>query len=87
MPLRYVDPHKKRGLGYWAAGSFGRSRAGQWFTRQVSVRLDPWLYRATSGRLTTSLGIVVNAHGSRRTETWRVNNCPAGERPKLPAAQ
>jgi hypothetical protein len=19
MPLRYVDPHKKRGLGYWAA--------------------------------------------------------------------
>jgi hypothetical protein len=61
MPLRYVDPHKKRGLGYWAAGSFGRSRAGQWFTRQVSVRLDPWLYRATSGRLTTSMGIVVNA--------------------------
>jgi hypothetical protein len=42
MPLRYVDPHKKRGLGYWAAGSFGRSPAGQWFTRQVSVRLDPW---------------------------------------------
>jgi deazaflavin-dependent oxidoreductase (nitroreductase family) len=61
VPLRYVDPHKKRGLGYWAAGSFGRSRAGQLFTRQVSVRLDPWLYRATSGRLTTSMGIVVNA--------------------------
>jgi deazaflavin-dependent oxidoreductase (nitroreductase family) len=61
MPLRYVDPHKKRGFGYRAAGSFGRSPAGQWFAREVSVRLDPWLYRATNGRVTTSMGIVVNA--------------------------
>jgi hypothetical protein len=37
MPLRYVDPHKRRGPGYWAAGSFGRSPAGQWFARQVGI--------------------------------------------------
>lgn len=61
MPLRYVDPHRQRGLGYRAAGSFGRSPAGQWFTRRVATRLDPWLYRASGGRFTTSMGIVVNA--------------------------
>jgi len=61
MPLRYVDPHKKRGLGYRVAGSFGRSPAGQWFAREVSVGVVPWLYRATSGRLTSSMGIVVYA--------------------------
>ena len=61
MPLRYVDPRRKRGLGYRAAGSFGRSPAGQWFARHVATRLDPRLYRATGGRFTTSIGIVVNA--------------------------
>lgn len=61
MPLRYVDPHRKRGRGYQVAEKFGRSPAGQWFARHVSSRLDPVLYRATGGRLTTSMGVVVNA--------------------------
>lgn len=61
MPLRYVDPNRKRGRGYRAAASFGRSAAGQWFARHVSTRLDPGLYRATGGRFTTSMGVVVNA--------------------------
>lgn len=61
MPLRYVDPHRKRGAGYRVAGRFGRSAAGQWFARRVSTRLDPLLYRASGGRFTTSMGVVVNA--------------------------
>lgn len=61
MPLRYVDPHRRRGHGYRVAESFGRSPAGQWFARRVSVRLDPLLYRLTGGRATTSMGVVVNA--------------------------
>ena len=61
MPLRYVDPHRRRGRSYRAAESFGRSPAGQWFARVVSTRLDPVLYRATGGRFTTSMGVVVNA--------------------------
>jgi len=61
MPLRYVDPHKKRGRIYAASVRFGRSGAGQWFVRHVAARIDPWLYRATGGRLTCTLGTVVTA--------------------------
>ncbi len=61
MPLRYVDPHRRRGRGYRVAERLGRSTAGQWIARNVSVRLDPLLYRVTGGRMTTSMGVVVNA--------------------------
>ena len=61
MPLRYVDPNKKRGRLYRVSERFGRSRPGQWFARHISARLDPLLYRATGGRFTTSAGTVVNA--------------------------
>ena len=61
IPLRYVDPRRRRGRGYRVAESFGRSPAGQWFARHVSTRLDPLLYRATGGHFTTSMGVVVNA--------------------------
>ena len=40
MPLRYVDPHKKRGLIYRADERFARSRAGQLLARIVP-RIDP----------------------------------------------
>ena len=59
MPLRYVDPPRKRRPGYRVAESFGRTPAGQWFARNVSTRLDPLLYRAAGGRFTTPM--VVNA--------------------------
>src|SRR5437868_2434235 len=61
MPLRYVDPNKKRGTVYTAMERFGRSRTGQAFVRHVGARVDPWLYRATGGRFATSLGTVVTA--------------------------
>ena len=54
-------PTARRGRGYRAAESFGRSPAGQWVARHVSTRPDPLLYRATGGQFTTSMGIVVNA--------------------------
>jgi len=61
MLLRYVDPHRRRRPGYQVAEWSGRSPAGQRFARHVSSRPDPLLYRATGGRLTTSMGVVVNA--------------------------
>jgi deazaflavin-dependent oxidoreductase (nitroreductase family) len=61
MPLRYVDPHSKRGPMYQAMVRFGRSRAGQLFIRHVAARVDPWLYRATGGRFSTSIGTIVTA--------------------------
>ena len=56
MPLHYVDPNKKRGRWYKALESFGRSRPGQFFSRHVLFRVDPWLYRATGGRYPWILG-------------------------------
>ncbi len=61
MPLRYVDPHRRRGRGYRAAERFGGSPVGQWVARHISSRVDPVFYRATGGRFTTSLGVIVNA--------------------------
>jgi deazaflavin-dependent oxidoreductase (nitroreductase family) len=61
VPLRHVDPHKKRGSMYAALVRFGRSRAGQWFVRHVAARIDPWLYRVTGGRITSTLGTIVTA--------------------------
>ncbi len=50
MPLRYVDPNKKRGRGYAAIESFARSGPGQFVARHVFWRIDPWLYRVSGGR-------------------------------------
>lgn len=57
MPLRYVDPHKKRGPIYTTV-RFGRTRAGLFLGRHLSPRVDPWVSRLTDGR---GFGPVVNA--------------------------
>ena len=56
MPLHYVDPNKKRGRWYTVLESFGRSRIGQFVSRHLLFRIDPWLYRATGGRYPWILG-------------------------------
>jgi deazaflavin-dependent oxidoreductase (nitroreductase family) len=58
MPLRYVDPNKKRGPYYRATAQFGRTRAGLWLGKHFSPRVDPWVSRLTNGR---GFGPVVNA--------------------------
>lgn len=50
MPLHYVDPHAEHDARYRALESFGRSRAGKFFSRNVLFHIDPWLYRVTAGR-------------------------------------
>jgi deazaflavin-dependent oxidoreductase (nitroreductase family) len=59
MPLRYVDPHKKRGRLYRANVRFGRSRAGQFLARHIARRSDPHLFRLTGGRV--NMGTIINA--------------------------
>jgi deazaflavin-dependent oxidoreductase (nitroreductase family) len=61
MPLRYVDPLKKRGPVKGAFVRFGRTPAGQWYARNVAARVDPWLYNVTGGRLTAELGTIMTA--------------------------
>lgn len=59
VPLRYVDPHKERGLGYVIASRFGRSSVGQFFARHVARHTDPLWFRLTRGRINVSP--IVNA--------------------------
>ena len=61
MPLRYVDPHKKHSTFYKAMVRYGRSRPAEFIARRISARIDPWLYRATGGHVTTQLGTVATA--------------------------
>ncbi len=59
VPLRYVDPHKKRGPLYRANVGFGRSRAGQFIARHIARHTDPYLFRLTGGRV--NMGAIINA--------------------------
>ena len=59
MPLRYVDPNRKRGRWYRASVRFGRSRAGQFLARHITPRTDPRLFRLTGGRV--NFGPIINA--------------------------
>jgi deazaflavin-dependent oxidoreductase (nitroreductase family) len=59
MPLRYVDPHRRRGRRYEQGVRFGRSRIGQFIARHVARRTDPLLFRITGGRV--NMGPIVNA--------------------------
>lgn len=59
MPLRYVDPHRRRGPGYHRAVQFGRSRIGQFVARHIARRTDPVLFRLTGGRV--NISPIVNA--------------------------
>jgi deazaflavin-dependent oxidoreductase (nitroreductase family) len=59
VPLRYVDPYKKRGRLYKADVNFGRSRAGQFIARHIARHTDPYLFRLTGGRV--NMGAIINA--------------------------
>jgi deazaflavin-dependent oxidoreductase (nitroreductase family) len=59
MPLRYVDPNKKRGRLYRANVQFGRSTTGQFVARHIARHTDPYLFRLTGGRV--NMGAIINA--------------------------
>ncbi|MGE2730140.1 nitroreductase/quinone reductase family protein [Mycolicibacterium vaccae] len=59
MPLRYVDPHRRRGSKYQQGVRFGRSRVGQFLARHVARHTDPLLFRLSGGRI--NMGPIINA--------------------------
>src|SRR6202171_1076717 len=59
VPLRYVDPHKRRAGGYKANVGLGRSRVGQFVARHIARHTDPYLFRLTGGRV--NMGAIINA--------------------------
>ncbi|ADT98181.1 MULTISPECIES: nitroreductase family deazaflavin-dependent oxidoreductase [Mycolicibacterium] len=59
MPLRHVDPHRRRGHRYDQGVRFGRSKFGQFMARHIARRTDPILFRLSKGRI--NMGPIVNA--------------------------
>jgi deazaflavin-dependent oxidoreductase (nitroreductase family) len=55
--LKYVDPSRPRGLFSRAFASFSATRLGRLFSAKVVWKLDPYLLRATRGRL--GMGLVL----------------------------
>ncbi len=49
--LKYVDPNRPRGAFSRAFAKFSATRAGRLFSAKVVWKLDPYLLRATRGRL------------------------------------
>src|SRR3954469_1561662 len=49
--LKHVDPHRRRGGLYRAFTTFSGSRVGLFISRHIGWKLDPYLLRATGGRL------------------------------------
>lgn len=90
-PLRYVDP-VPRGRLYGAFARFTASRLGFWLSRTIGWRVDPFLLRATGGRLGTGMFIptaLLETTGARSGETRRngVIYFHDGERPTIVASK
>ena len=55
--LKYVDPNRPRSLFSRAFASFSATRLGRLFSAKVVWKVDPYLLRATRGRL--GMGLVL----------------------------
>jgi deazaflavin-dependent oxidoreductase (nitroreductase family) len=89
--LRHVDPSSPRGPLYRAFARFTSSRPGLWLSRTIGWRVDPYLLRATGGRLGTGMFIptaLLETTGARSGETRRngVIYFHDGERPTIVAS-
>lgn len=51
MPLRHVDPHRRRGPVYRTWARLSGLRPMGWLSRTFAWRLDPYVMRLTRGRL------------------------------------
>ena len=51
MQLRYVDPNRPRGFVSRAIAAFSATRVGRFLSRHLLWKLDPYLLRATRGRV------------------------------------
>jgi deazaflavin-dependent oxidoreductase (nitroreductase family) len=49
--LKYVDPNRRRGLLWRASASLSATRLARLFSRKVVWKVDPYLLRASRGRL------------------------------------
>lgn len=90
--LRRVDPSRPRGPLYNAFARFTASRLGFWLSRTIGWRVDPYLLRATGGRLGFGLFIptaLLETTGARSGEPRRngVIYFHDGDRPTIIASK
>lgn len=90
--LRHVDPTHHRGPLYNAWTRFTATRFGFWLSRTIGWRVDPYLLRATGGRLGTGMFIptaLLETTGARSGEPRHngVIYFHDGERPTIIASK
>jgi deazaflavin-dependent oxidoreductase (nitroreductase family) len=72
--LRHVDPYQQRGRLYLALARLSSTRAGAWFTINVSWKVDPHLLKLTRGQFSTAGPLAVallESTGARTGQTRR----------------
>ena len=69
--LRYVDPHRHRGLLYRAWARSVATPLGFWLSRHIAWKIDPVLLRLTGGRVGTGLVIPTLLLETRGARTGR----------------
>jgi deazaflavin-dependent oxidoreductase (nitroreductase family) len=72
--LKHVDPTRRRGRFSRAMASFSTTRVGRFISRHIGWKLDPYLLRATGGRLGMSLVLptaVLETRGAKTGELRR----------------
>lgn len=58
-PIPRVDPEAISGSRFRSAMfAFALTRVGTWYSAQVGARIDPWLLRASGGRVEHSMGTI-----------------------------
>ena len=64
-----VEPEVSRSRFKKALTAFALTKTGTWYSSQVGARIDPWLVRATRGRLDSTFGqipvVVLSVRGAR----------------------
>jgi deazaflavin-dependent oxidoreductase (nitroreductase family) len=90
--LRHVDPTRPRGHLYNGWARFTATRLGFWLSRTIGWRVDPYLLRATDGRLGTGGFIptaLLETTGARSGEPRRngVIYFHDGDRPTIVASK
>jgi deazaflavin-dependent oxidoreductase (nitroreductase family) len=63
--LPYVDPNRSRSRLYFAVARLSATKFGAWFSINVAWKLDPFLLKATGGRLSTAGPLAVGLLESR----------------------
>jgi deazaflavin-dependent oxidoreductase (nitroreductase family) len=72
--MRYVDPERRPGALRRAYAALSNTRLGRFLSRSVFWKLDPWLLRATGGRLGMGLFLptaLLETTGARSGEPRR----------------